>query len=87
MQITELTIKAKHSWESVSKDNPLRAVVKLTDRTSMVETVIPAEMMQPLLEMVSGIVSEAAQKNVAEFAAHVSALPVSRAISVEEAAQ
>ena len=83
MQITELTIKAKHSWKAVAEDNPLQAVVKLSSHDAAVETLIPEEMMQPLIEMVSGIVSEAAQRNVAEFAAHVSALPASKQASLE----
>ena len=74
MKITSLTISPRHTWDAPSAKNPLRAVVKLSNDDSTVETVIPDEMMQPLLDMVSGIVAEAAKKNVAEFVAAVSAI-------------
>ena len=74
MQITSLVIQPEHSWQVPSNENPLRAVVKLNNKNSTVETVIPHDMMQPLLDLVSGIVSKAAQQNVAEFVASVSAI-------------
>jgi hypothetical protein len=74
MKITSLTISPVRSYSALSSDNHLRAVVKLSDEKSSVETVIPEEMMLPLLDMVAGLVAKAAQKNVADFAAAVSAI-------------
>ena len=74
MKITSLIISPVRSYSDLGPKNPLRAVVKLSDEKSTVETVIPDEMMQPLLDMVSGIVAEAAKKNVAEFVGAVSAI-------------
>lgn len=74
MKITSLTIKPNNSWTSVSEDNPLRAVVTLADEKSKVETVIPEHMVQPLLDLVAGIVADAALDNVKSFVASVSAV-------------
>ena len=63
MKITSLTISPRHTWDAPSAKNPLRAVVKLSDeRPPPLKKRYPDEMMQPLLDMVSGIVAEACQE-------------------------
>lgn len=68
MKITSLTIAPVNSWTPLSPANPLKAVVKLASDNATVETVIPEDMMEPLLRMVAGIVSRAAVQNVNDFA-------------------
>lgn len=74
MKITSLKIEPRHSWKAVGEKNPMRAVVKLSNDETNVETIIPDDLIQPLIDLLAGIISEAAQRNVAEFAASCSAI-------------
>jgi hypothetical protein len=82
-RIQELTIAPEKTWRAVGDDNPLRAIVKLGDGKSTVETIIPHDMMEPLLDMVSGIVAQAAERNIAEFVAEVSAIEADKPQQIE----
>ena len=80
MKLTELRIAPKHSWEGVSDKNPLVCTVKLSSETATVETVLHEDQVQQVLALVQHIVAEAAQRNVAAFAAQVTAIEAPKEI-------
>ncbi len=82
-RIQELTIAPEKTWRAVGDGNPLRATVKLGGGKSTVGTIIPHDMMEPLLDMVSGIVAQAAERNIAEFVAEVSAIEADKPQQIE----
>ena len=80
MKLTELRIAPKRSWEGVSDTNPLICTVKLSSETATVETALHADQVHQVLALVQHIVAEAAQRNVAAFAAQVTAIEAPREI-------
>lgn len=72
MQLTELTIKARHSWEEVGESNPLICTVKLSSEKARVETALSDADAQKMLDLIQGIVADAAKRNIDEFCAAVS---------------
>ena len=72
MKITELRLAPARSWEAPGLENNMVCTVKLASKDSVVQTVIPQDMMEELIRLVCGIVSKAATNNVADFARTVS---------------
>lgn len=69
MKITELKIAPVTRWERASEQNPMRCTVKLESKDTVVETVLSADQMDRVLDLVRNIVAEAAKTNVDAFCA------------------
>ena len=74
MKLTELNIKPTHTWQDVSAENPLKAVIKLQSDTSTVETVLSYETMMKLLDLVASEIAINAKQNVDRFVKAVCAV-------------
>ena len=73
MKLTELKIAPSRTWQGISADNPLKAVIKLQSDDSTVETVLSHETMMLMLDLVASEVAINAKQNVDRFVEAVSA--------------
>lgn len=73
MKLIELKIAPKAQWQAVSAANPLVCTVKLASENTTVETALHEDQVHQILALVQHLVAEAAQRNVAAFAAQVTA--------------
>ena len=72
MKITEIKIAPTNSWEVLSKDNPLRATVKLSSDKTTVETVLNDDDQAEIIALIEHVIARAAKRNVEQFVAAVS---------------
>ena len=74
MKLTELNIKPTHTWQGISAENPLKAVIKLQSDDSTVETVLSHETMMKMLDLVASEIAINAKQNVDRFVEAVCAV-------------
>ena len=74
MKLTELNIKPTHTWQGISAENPLKAVIKLQSDDSTVETVLSHETMMKMLDLVASEIATNAKQNVDRFVEAVCAV-------------
>lgn len=78
MKVTSIEIKPTHTWEAVGADNPLRAVVKLSSKSSTVECVLSEESMHRMLEVCADEIAAQAKARIDEFHDAVTAIDTGR---------
>jgi hypothetical protein len=82
MKLTSLTIAPKRQWSDINAGNPLIAVVKLQSENSTVECVLSDESMRKMLDLCAAEISAAAERNVRDFVAAVSAIESGKSAAV-----
>jgi len=83
MKLTELKIAPQNSWGAVGDNNPLICTVNLASDHATVQTALHADQIAMILDLVQRIVAEAAQRNVADFVAQVTALEAQKKIGAQ----
>ena len=80
MNLTELKIAPQQTYRQVAQDNPLICTVTLKSENATVQTVLHVDQVAMILDLVQRIVADAAQRNVADFVAQVTAFEAQKKI-------
>ncbi|MBK8909159.1 MAG: hypothetical protein IPM60_15120 [Rhodospirillales bacterium] len=74
MKLTALTIGPANRYMPIGRDNPLRAVVTLASGNSTVECVLSDEATRRMLDLCAHEIARAAERQVRDFVAAVTAI-------------
>ncbi|NNW55477.1 MULTISPECIES: hypothetical protein [unclassified Roseobacter] len=84
LKLHSLTIEPRLSYHDVSPTNPLRAKVKLKSDSTIVESILPDDAMERILEVCQVLIVEGADRAMTEFVNSSRALENESPLQIED---